>query len=68
MGKGRITIGSRVKLNNDLNRKYGKSYKKGHEFLVYGESFRGFDLKDDEGNCLDECLFIHDKLELITKS
>jgi len=60
MQSKQITIGSRVRLIDDTNR-----FSKGHEFTVYGHSFRGFDLVDDQGNKMDECLFIHDKLELI---
>jgi hypothetical protein len=43
-------------------------YTKGHEFTVYGSSFRGWDLIDDDGNKIDECLFIHDKLELVSEN
>jgi len=55
-----INIGDRVILNGDVTR-----FKKGHEFTVYGESYRGLDLIDDNGNRMDECLFISDKIELI---
>jgi len=41
--------------------------KKGHEFNVVSSSYRGFDLLDDEGNHLDETLFISDLLELVDK-
>lgn len=59
-----IKIGSRVKLLEDIEM-FTCTYTKGHEFTVYGESYRGWDLVDDEGNKMDECLFIHDKLKLI---
>lgn len=36
----------------------GKLYKKGHLFTVTGNSFRGLDLKDDDGNVISETLFI----------
>lgn len=62
--KKRIEIGSRVRLNEDHEMNH-KTYKKGHEFTVYGSSYRGWDLVDDDGNKIDECLFMHDKLELI---
>jgi hypothetical protein len=60
-----IKIGSRVALITDVEM-FNCTYTKGHEFVVYGESYRGWDLKDDDGNVMDECLFIHDKLKLIT--
>jgi hypothetical protein len=41
------------------------TYTKGHEFTVYDSSSRGWDLIDDDGNKITECLFIHDKLELL---
>lgn len=43
------------------------TYTKGHEFTVYDESERGWDLEDDDGNKLCECLLIYDKLELVEK-
>lgn len=61
-----ITIGSRVRLLDDI-KMFNTTYKKGHQFTVYNESYRGFDLIDDNGNKMDECLFIHDKLELIDR-
>lgn len=33
------------------------TYPKGHVFTVYGSSYRGWDLVDDSGNKMDECLF-----------
>jgi len=63
MSQKQITIGSRVRLLDDI-----ETYKKGHQFTVYGGSYRGFDLIDDDGNKIGECLFIHNKLELIDKS
>jgi len=61
---GIIKIGSRVRIIEDVEM-FDCTYTKGHEFKVYGSSYRGFDLIDDCGNRIDECLFIHDKLELI---
>ena len=61
-----ITIGSRVRLLDDIPM-FNVIYKKGHQFTVYGESYRGFNLIDDNGNKIDECLFIEDKLELIDR-
>jgi len=60
----RIRIGSRVRLNDDVEM-HNFTYTKGHEFTVFGESYRGLDLVDDDGNKLVETLFIHDKLELV---
>lgn len=58
-----LKIGSRVKINEDISL-FNKVFKKGHIFTIYGSSYRGWDLIDDNGNKMDECLFIHDKLEL----
>ena len=60
----RIKVGSRIRLNDDVEM-FNCTYTKGHEFNVVGNSYRGFDLEDDEGNKIYECLFIHDKLELV---
>jgi hypothetical protein len=62
--KPQIEIGSRVRLLEDVEM-FECVYTKGHEFTVYGASYRGWDLIDDDGNKIDECLFIHDKLELL---
>lgn len=59
-----IEIGSRVRLLEDVEM-FNCTYTKGHEFKVYGSSYRGFDLVDDDGNKMNETLFIHDKLELV---
>lgn len=59
-----MKVGQRVKLLEEQNL-FGKIFKKGHEFTVYGISYRGVDLIDDSGDKMDECLFIHDKLEVI---
>lgn len=59
-----IKVGSRVKLKEPIEM-FNCTYTKGHKFIVYGESQRGFNLIDDDGNKMNECLFMHDKLELI---
>jgi hypothetical protein len=59
-----IKIGSRVRLLSDV-KMFNCTYTKGHEFTVFGCGYRGWDLVDDDGNKMLECLFIHDKLELI---
>lgn len=59
-----IKIGSRVRLTKDVSL-FHRTFTKGHEFTVYGSSYRGWDLVDDDGNKMDETLFIHNKLELI---
>lgn len=64
MMKNTCKIGSRVKLTEDISL-FNKQFKKGHIFTIYGSSYRGWDLIDDDGNKMDECLFIHDKLELL---
>lgn len=61
-----IKVGSRIRLKEDVEM-FNYTYTKGHEFNVVSESRRGFDLEDDDGNKIGECLFIHDKLELIEK-
>lgn len=61
-----IQMGGRVRLLEDIEM-HNCTYTKGHEFNVVGSSYRGWDLKDDDGNEISECLFIHDKLEAIAK-
>ena len=60
----KIKIGSRVRLLKDVEM-FNCTYTKGHEFNVISSSYRGWDLKDDDGNEMVECLFIHDKLKLV---
>ena len=64
--KQQIKVGSRVRLLKDV-KMFNCIYTKGHKFTVYAGGQRGWDLIDDDGNKMDECLFIHDKLELIKK-
>jgi hypothetical protein len=64
--KKEIKIGSKVKLTEDVEI-FNRIYIKGHEFTVYGSSYRGWNLIDNEGNKIDECLFIHNKLELVNE-
>jgi hypothetical protein len=59
-----IQIGSRVRLKSEHSL-FNKTFEQGHEFTVYDSSYRGWDLVDDDGYKIYECLFIHDKLELI---
>lgn len=56
-------IGSVVRITEDISL-FNKVFEKGHIFTIYGSSYRGWNLIDDNGNKMDECLFIHDKLEL----
>ena len=45
-------IGERVVFLEDFEFN-NKLYKKGHRFTIVGEdSMRGYDLKDDDGNCI----------------
>ncbi len=60
-----MKIGDRVRLNEDQDMPGYMKFNKGHEFTIYGSSYRGLDLVDDDGNKLDETLFINHKLELI---
>jgi hypothetical protein len=59
-----IKVGSRVRLKEDVPM-FNCTYTKGHEFNVVSSSYRGFDLEDDDGNRMDETLFIDHLLELI---
>ena len=37
----------------------GKLYKKEHQFTITGnDDMRGYDLEDDDGNCIGETRFI----------
>ena len=63
--KNNLEIGCYVRLTDDVEM-FNRIYEKGHIFKIYGDSgFRGWDLIDDDGNKMDECLFIHDKLEVV---
>jgi hypothetical protein len=66
MQNKQIKIGSRVRLKEEQVMPGYMTFERGHEFTVYGSSYRGFDLIDDNGNKLDECLFIHNKFELVS--
>lgn len=46
-------VGSRVRLNSDVETLSG-TFTKGTELTIVGESFRGWDLEDDDGNRLYE--------------
>jgi hypothetical protein len=61
-----LKIGDRIKLNDRVE-SGNRVFESGHEFTIYGSSYRGWDIIDDEGNKIDECLFIHDKFELATE-
>jgi len=63
MNNRNLKIGDRVRLNEDITNMY-MPFPKGHIFTIFGSTLRGWDLVDDNGNKLVECLFIHDKLEL----
>lgn len=60
-----IKIGDRVKITQQVHMPMYMTFEAGHEFTVYDSSHRGLDLKDDEGNCLDETLFINSIIEKI---
>ena len=60
-------IGERVVFLEDFEFN-NKLYKKGHQFTIVGEdNIRGYDLKDDWGNCISETRFIRTKYEFISK-
>ena len=61
MNGGRVVFLEDFEFNNKL-------YKKEHQFTIVGEdSMRGYDLKDDDGNCISETRFIRSKYEFISK-
>jgi hypothetical protein len=64
MENERMKIGSRVRLKEE-HKMHSRTYDKGHEFTIYNSSYRGWDLVDDTGNKIDECLFMEHKLELV---
>lgn len=56
--KEKMQIGSKVKLTEDYKRMNGDIFTKGHEFTIIGyDDIRGYDLKDEEGNCIYETRF-----------
>lgn len=65
--KPQITIGSRIKLNKPLEM-YNKTYPVNHQFTVIRSSYRGWDIIDDYGNEVCECLFIQDTFELLDRN
>ena len=58
------SIGSRVHLIEEVDMGYCV-YTVGHEFTIIGESERGWNLEDDDGNRIGETRMIHHKFELI---
>lgn len=56
--------GVRVRLLENVDM-FDCVYTKGHEFNVVSETCRGVDLEDDQGYRIEECLFIHNLLEVI---
>lgn len=66
--KPQIKIGSRIKLNKSLEM-HNRTYPIGYQFTVIGSSgFRGWDIRDDEGNYIYECAFIQNTFELIDRN
>lgn len=66
MNNRNLKIGDRVRLTEDITDMY-MLFPKGHRFTIFDSSYRGWDLVDDNGHKMTECLFIHDKLELCLK-
>lgn len=60
----RIEVGSRIKLSKNIEM-FDCTYTKGHEFNVVGVGLRGFDIEDDDGNKMSECLFIQESFILV---
>lgn len=59
-----IKVGSKVRLTEDIEMFFGKVYKAGEIFTVYGSSYRGWDLVNDKGEKIDETQFVSNKYEL----
>ena len=60
-----LKIGDHIILTSDLNM-FNSTYKKGHIFKIYGDAgHRGWNIIDDAGNMIDECLFIHHQFKCI---
>jgi len=64
INKDIIKVGSRVKLNEEVDMGYCV-YSKGHEFNVVSQGERGFNLEDDDGNKIFETRLMYYKLDLI---
>lgn len=58
-------IGDKIKLGEEIESD-GIKFKKGHIFKVIGESHRGLDIEDDQGNKIYECRFIQHTFILYT--
>jgi len=54
---GDFAIGKKIKLGKDI-RIRDRTFKKGHIFTIFNESFRGLDIVDNEDNRIYECRFI----------
>lgn len=43
----------------------GKTYHPGHKWKIINTSYRGWDIEDDAGNRIYECLFIQANFEYL---
>jgi len=61
-----MKVGDRVYINRELEM-FGRIYTKGHQFIITGSSYRGWDLIDDDGNKVTETLFISDSIKSLSE-
>lgn len=59
-----LKIGDRIRITEDIVM-FNATYHKGHEFKIVYSGPRGFDIEDDEGDRLIECMFIQKYFERI---
>ena len=52
-----FVMGKKIKLGEDVEMIH-KTFKKGHVFTIIGESYRGLDIEDEDGDRIYECKFI----------
>jgi hypothetical protein len=59
-----IGVGDRIRLTEDVTVNI-VTYHKGHEFTIVDSGPRGFDVRDDDGDTIQECLSIHKYFEKV---
>lgn len=58
-----MKIGSKIRITKPLEM-FNKTYPIGHEFTIIGSSgYRGWDIRDDDGNTIYETLFSQNTFE-----
>lgn len=58
-------VGDRIRITRNIEMFHG-TFTAGHEFVIIGDGWRGFDIRDDEGREIHECGMIQDCFELIS--